>query len=194
MVKRVFIIHGWSSSPYSGWIPWLKSELEQKGFEVYAPYMPEPDIPDIQEWTHLLEMGVGKPDKETFFVGHSIGCQTILRYLQHLKGNQQTGGAVLVAPWVHLNLAAYEDQEDVETAKEWIETPIDWTNITRHTKKFSAIFSDNDPFVPIADSKIFQDKLGADITIENNKGHIDQESGIVKLQRILSELLKMAKN
>ncbi len=194
MAKRVFIIHGWSGSPYSAWIPWLKAELEIKGFEIYAPYMPEPDIPDIREWIHLLDIGVGRPDKETFFVGHSIGCQTILRYLQNLKDGTNVGGAILVAPWVHLNLAAYEDQKDIETARDWLETPIDWKKILTHTKKFSAIFSDNDPYVPIADSKIFHDNLGAEIIIENKKGHMNEEAGVVKLYRILSELIKIAKD
>ena len=98
MSKRVFIVHGWSGSPYKDWIPWLKSELQTRGFEAYAPEMPDPDEPDIAEWVHMLKMSVGKPDRNTFFVGHSIGCQTILRFLETLGEGEETGGAVLVAP------------------------------------------------------------------------------------------------
>ncbi len=45
--------------------------------------------------------------------------------------------------------------------------------------------------MPIADSKIFKEKLGADIIIENKKGHMDEGSRVFKLDRILSELLKI---
>ena len=34
MNKRVFIAHGWDGYPEEGWFPWLKKELETKGFEV----------------------------------------------------------------------------------------------------------------------------------------------------------------
>ncbi len=163
MSHRVFIVHGWYGSPHKDWIPWLKSELEARGFEVYAPEMPNPDKPNIAEWVHMLKMSVGKPDRNTFFVGHSIGCQTILRFLETLGEGEETGGAVLVAPWLHLNTAAYRSQSRMDIAAPWLETPIQWAKVLSHTKNFSAIFSDNDPYVPIADSKIFKEKLGADI-------------------------------
>jgi len=31
--KRVFIVHGWGGHPEEGWFPWLKKELERRGFE-----------------------------------------------------------------------------------------------------------------------------------------------------------------
>jgi len=34
MSKRVFLIHGWEGSPEEGWRPWLKKELEKRGFKV----------------------------------------------------------------------------------------------------------------------------------------------------------------
>lgn len=191
MAKRIFIIHGWSGSPYKDWIPWLKSELESKGYEVYAPEMPDPDEPDMAEWVHLLKVGVGKPDKDTFFVGHSMGCQTILRFLETLDGDDKIGGVVLVAPWVHLNTASYDDETDRVVAAPWLETPIQWDKILKHAARFSAIFSDNDPYVPIADSKIFANELHADVVIEHDKGHMNEESGVTKLERILSEVLKV---
>ena len=154
--------------------------------------MPNPDEPDIAEWVHLIKIGVGKTDKNTFFVGHSIGCQTILRFLEQLNDEERAGGAVFVAPWLHLNTAAYDNETDMAIAKPWLETPINWKSVLKHAQRFSAIFSDNDPYVPIADSKIFKDKIGADIIIESGKGHMNEESGITKLERILSETLKMA--
>jgi esterase/lipase len=36
-MKKVFIIHGWDGYPEEGWFPWLKKELEKKGFSVFVP-------------------------------------------------------------------------------------------------------------------------------------------------------------
>jgi len=191
MTKRVFIIHGWGGSPDGGWMPWLKEELEKKGFEVIAPQMPNTDYPKIDEWVGFLIKKVNEPDENTYFIGYSIGCQTILRYLEKLPKDKKISGALFVAGWFNLKPAAMEDKEDVEISKPWIETPIDYSKILEHTKNFTAIFSDNDPDVPIEDAELFKEKLGAKIIIQHNKGHFRGEDGIIELPVILEQLLKI---
>src|SRR3989338_7241510 len=95
-MKRIFIVHGWDGYPEEGWFPWLKKELEAKGFEVQVPQLPQADAPRIYNWVPALTKTVGVPDKQTFFVGHSMGCQTIARYLETLPEGVQVGGAVFV--------------------------------------------------------------------------------------------------
>lgn len=193
MKKRVFIIHGWDSYPEEGCFPWLKKELENKGFAVFAPAMPEPLNPKINTWVSFLKEQIGTPDEDTYLVGHSMGAQTILRYLESLSIESKIGGAIFLAGWVHLTNEAYEDEEDKEIASPWLETPIDYNRILIHIKKITAIFSDNDPVVPISDSGIFKEKLGAKIIIEHNKGHFTGEDNIEELPVALEELLKMSK-
>ena len=194
MTKRVFIIHGWDGYPEEGIFPWLKQELESRNFEVYNPAMPNPIKPVIEEWVPFLAQKVGKPDENTFLFGHSIGCQTILRYLQSLPKNSKIGGVVLLAPWVHLTDDAFEDEEDKITAKPWLETPLNWDEIKARTAGFAAIFSDNDPLVPLDDSDIFKNKLGAKIIIEQDKGHFSGGDGITELPSALNSVLELVKN
>lgn len=193
MTSRVFIIHGWDGRPDEGCFPWLKKQLENKGFEVQTPAMPEPLNPKIETWVPFLAKQIGVPDEKTFFVGHSIGSQTILRFLESLPDRVRTGGAALLAPWVHLTDAAYETAEDTEIAKPWLETPIAWEKIKSHSKSFIAIFSDNDPLVPLSDSKFFEEKLGAKIIIEHHKAHFSGSSGIKKLPSLLDAVLELSK-
>ncbi|MEK7531450.1 MAG: alpha/beta hydrolase, partial [Patescibacteria group bacterium] len=88
------------------WFPWLKTELEKNGFQVHVPAMPESAEPKIEAWVSHLSKIVGDVDKNTYFVGHSIGCQTILRYLETLPADKKVGGATFVAGWFTLmNLA-----------------------------------------------------------------------------------------
>ena len=94
MPKRVFIIHGWEGNANSkDWIPWLSRKLKSRGFKVNAPNMPNTNEPKIRSWVRYLEKRVGKPDSETYFVGHSLGCQAILRYLETLPDGVKVGGA-----------------------------------------------------------------------------------------------------
>ena len=193
-MERVFIIHGWDGRPDEGCFPWLKRELEKEGIAVYAPAMPEPLHPKIDAWVTFLKEQVGTPDEHTFFVGHSIGCQTILRFLEILPKNTRVGGVVLLAPWIHLTDEAYETEEDSEIAKPWIQTQLLWNKIKSHSNKFIAIFSDDDPIVPLTDSKIFEEKLGTKTIIEHNKEHFSGSSGIKELPSLLDAVLKLRKN
>ncbi len=190
-MQRVFIIHGWDGRPDEGCFPWLKRELEKEGFTVYAPAMPEPLHPKIGTWVAFLKEKVGVPDEHTYFVGHSIGCQTILRFLEILPENTKVGGAILLAPWIHLTDEAYETEEDSEIAKPWIQTQLLWDKIKSHSNKFIAIFSDDDPLVPLTDSKIFEEKLGTQTIIEHNKEHFSGSSGIKELPSLLNAVLSL---
>src|SRR4030067_3524668 len=102
MQMRAIIVHRWDVKPQDDWYPWLKQELTASGFKVEVPEMPRTEAPVIKEWVEKLAQVVGEPDRQTFLVGHSIGCQTIIRYLATLTENQKAGGGLLVAPWLHL--------------------------------------------------------------------------------------------
>jgi len=77
MAKMVFIIHGLGGKPTHGFKPWLKSELELRGFEVFSPQLPNAKNPKIGEWLGVIRKLVGKPDGETYFVGHSLGSKLV---------------------------------------------------------------------------------------------------------------------
>jgi predicted alpha/beta hydrolase family esterase len=192
MTKKVFIIHGWEAHPDDEWYPWLKKELENKGFQVEVPQMPNTDEPEIGAWVSFLKKKVGKPDADTFFVGHSIGCQTILRYLESLPSGVKVGGAVFVAGWFHLT--GLETEEEKGTAKPWLETPIDFAKVKKHTNNFVAFFSDDDIFVPVSDSRLFKEKLGSKIIIKNKMGHFRIAEGVKEIPEVLNELLMMARS
>lgn len=192
MKKRVFIIHGWDGYPEEGWFPWLKRELESSGFEVRVPAMPEPAVPKIEAWVSHLAQVVGEPDEQTFFVGHSIGCQTIMRYLEDLPADKRVGGAVFVAGF--FILSGLETEEEKVIAKPWIETPIDFDKVKAAATSFVVIFSENDPVVPLEENKKrFETNLAAKIIIKDGKGHFSGSDGVTELPSALGAVLEMAK-
>lgn len=189
MTKRVFLIHGWDGFPKNNWFPWLKSKLKKKKFEVIVPEMPNSEEPKIEPWVAKLREVVGKAREGDYFVGHSIGCQTIMRYLQTLD-SEKVGGVVFVAGFV--NLPNLETDEDKEIAKPWLETEIDFDKVKDKAGEIVALFSDNDPDVPLSDKDIFEEKLGAKIIVEHEKGHFSDDSGVLELPVVLGELKRIS--
>ncbi len=193
MNKRVFIVHRWDGRPGDIWYPWLKAELEKNGFEVHVPVMPKRDEPRIKVWVPALAKAVGVPDEQTYFVGHSIGCQTIARYLASLPPETNVGGAVFVAGFFK-RLTNMEDDDIVrDVEKEWMGTPLDLAVVRAHMKKSAAIFSDNDPYVPLDNQDDYRDKLGSEIFVEHGKGHFSTSDHVTELPIALESVLKLAK-
>jgi len=187
MTKRVFVVHGWGGFPEEGWFPWLKKELEAKGFEVFVPQMPDTENPKIQKWVPKLAEIVGTADENTYFVGHSIGCQTILRYLESLPPDNKVGGAIFVAGW--FTLMNMKTDKEKEIAKPWLETTIDFDKVKKHIEKIFAVFSDNDEDVPQENKKFFEERLKAKTFIEHDKGHFSGGDGIKELPIVLEKIL-----
>jgi len=191
-MKRVFIVHRWGGSPNADWYEWLKEKLEKKGFHVTIPTMPNPDTPEITSWVNTLRKAVGKPDSDTFFVGHSIGCQTILRYLESLPNNVKVGGAVFVAGWFVLTPESTPTEQEQKIAKPWLEQQINFKKVRSHIDKMVTILSDNDPYVPLIENQCDFDTLGAKIIVQRKKGHYDTESKTFTLPVALKALLGLA--
>lgn len=189
MNKRVFIIHGWGGSPDGDWFPWLKSELTAQSFDVFVPAMPDSPHPKIDDWIAEIQKQVGEADSNTYFVGHSIGCQAVLRYLELLSEDVKVGGVVLVAAWVHLTDETWDEDYTEEIAQPWLSTPINFDRIKNHTDKFIVIQSDDDPYMPILDAEIFVEKLGAKIIWEHKKGHVSAEDGVTELPSALNAII-----
>src|SRR4030042_2830510 len=185
MNKRVFLMHGGEGYPEEGGRPWLKQELEKKGFKVYVPAMPDTAKPTEEKWVSHLAKIVGKPDLNCHFVGHSLGCMTILRYLETLGEGQKVGGAILVAGFGNdLEYEAYKGE-----LSSFFRTPIDWEKIKNRCKRFVAIRSDNDPWVSPKNTSLFRDKLGAEVIIEHNMKHFSGDDGITELPIVLEKLV-----
>jgi uncharacterized protein len=189
--KRVIIVHAWDCTPTQGWYPWLKKELEANGFEVHVPELPETEKPQIHTWVPKLAAVVGTADEHTYFVGHSMGCQTIARYLESLPDGVRVGGAVFVAGFFK-RLTNMEDAEVAAIARPWFETPLDLTVVQSHLPKSVAIFSDDDPYVPLDNQDDFRDQLGSKIIIQKQQGHFSESvGGTTELPIALESLLGM---
>ena len=189
-MNRVYIVHCWEGTKDDGWYPWLDDKISDDETEVFRFNMPNTDAPEIESWCLELNKQVGELDENTFFVGHSIGCQTIMRYLER-QNARKIGGILFVAPWLKLLPKAVEDDESYNIAQPWLNTPIDFQKVRSFTDNITCIFSDDDYFVPIEQEKVFKEVLGARTVVVEGKGHISADDGVNELDEICKELKRL---
>lgn len=189
-MRRAFIVHRWEGGSHDDWRPWLAAALVDRGYDVLALDMPDSDEPDIGKWVHHLEKIVENPDDETFFIGHSIGCQAILRYLETLPQKEgeekKIGGAILVAGW--FNLENLEDPGAEEIAKPWIESAINIEKVKKAMPKSTLVISDNDPYGAFEENVRRFSEFGSKIVIVPDAGHFTAKDGFLEFPLLLDEL------
>jgi hypothetical protein len=191
-MNKIYLVHCWDGTKDDGWYPWIDKELSNDNNKVYRFNMPNTGTPIIEDWVSFLDKQVDSLDENTFFIGHSIGCQTIMRYLES-KDVCKIGGILFVAPWLDLLDYAIEDEESYNTAKPWLTKPIDFNKIKAFTNNINCIFSDDDYFVSIDQKDNFKELLNANTVVVSGKGHISQDDGVYELKEILDECNKMIK-
>ena len=189
MAKRLFIVHGWGFNPKMNWYPWLKSKFEKVGFKVFVPEMPNTPEPNIDAWVSHLKKVVGNLDENTYFIGHSIGCQTIIRFLEKEKYDGKIGKVIFVAGW--FNLDNLEGEEVKEIAVPWINTNINFNKVKEKIGHLTVFLSSNEPYGCLEENKkTFEKKLKAKVIILKDKGHFTEDDGVKEIQEALNEILK----
>jgi predicted alpha/beta hydrolase family esterase len=183
-MKRVFIVHGYTGYPDKNWFPWLKAELEKLGMEVMVPTMPNTNAPQLNEWLTHLQKTIVNPDNETYLVGHSLGCPTILRYLESLEDDQMIGGALLVAGFA-------EPLPHLPELNSFTEGTWNNESVKAHTKKITTINSDDDEAVPFFNGEHVRDRFNAELITVHNMGHINEKAGIKEVPFVLNKLEEM---
>ena len=184
-MTKIYLIHGWGGSPSKeGWFGWLDRECEKLGIELVIPEMPDTHYPKIDKWIEKINEIVD-PNTDAYFIGHSIGGQAIMRYLEQLSKNLKVKGLVFVAGWFNLLEETFRNDEERETMKPWLETPIDYGKVNRFTDNVLAVFSNNDPYVPVSDSELFKERLGAKIIIKESEGHFNEVQEIKEIMEFI---------
>lgn len=153
-----------------------------------------PDVdgnPEIESRVNSLKNLVSQPDTSTYFIGHSIGCQTISRYLETLPPETRVGGTVFVAGWFTLKDLEDYEEEDRQVAMPWIEAPIDYEKVRTICPKSVAIFTKDDPFVNVMNAEFYKERFGSEIIILESGGHLNDESNTKNLPQVVEAVEKM---
>lgn len=160
------------------WIPWTKKRLEEKGFEVHVPLMPEPWEPRYESFREEFE----KNDitEDSVLVGHSCGCTFLVRWLGDTK--KKVNKLILVAPWKI-------PDADTELRRAFYDYSIDISIKDRVNSITMFTANDEDPDGKES-LKMFQKDLGGKVIELEGRGHYVQgDMGTEEFPELIEEII-----
>lgn len=174
-MKNALILHGAANNSSGNWFPWLKQELENKGYKVWVPELPNADHPILKDWLSTVFFNKSWMfDKDSVMIGHSSGATLILRILEKLPPGLKINKAVLVA--APLDKGSIPE---IQILKEDVtRDPFDFEKIKNSCDKFYLIYSDNDQYdCGERHGKVLKEKLKGELIIKPREGHFNLEKG-----------------
>lgn len=161
-MKNALLLHGTGNDSTRNWLPWLKKELENRGYAVWAPDLPHADKPNITTYNRFI-FPKWKFNNESILIGHSSGAVAILGILEQLPEDAQINKAVLVA--------GFTDDLNSDSLKEMFVKPFDYPKIKTKAKKFIFFQSDNDPYVAVWHGEKLHDLLDGEFIMMKGQAH-----------------------
>lgn len=174
-MKKALILHAWYATPESDWYPWLKTELEKKGYHVEIPSIPTMDSasPDLETMLKFIADNE-LVDDETVVVGHSLGAVLALRLAERVRFEK----GILLAVWDYNDLTP-EHQSFWKTA-------INHALIRKNVPSWVMIISDNDPYVTKFIAHEVAARLDAKTVDAGIRGHfLAKDDGVTQVSEIL---------
>ncbi len=170
-MKNALILHGIFNNHTGNWFPWLKKELEQKGYKVFVPNLITSEYPNTNKsWEAIIKKW--KFDKDTIIIGHSSGAAMALGFLQKMSPATIINKAILVS--------CFEGDVNNEYDKDrkgLFEEPFNWNKIKNSAKEIILFHSLDDPYVSPKHAYFIQKKLGCKLIMKKHEGHFNLEKG-----------------
>jgi predicted alpha/beta hydrolase family esterase len=156
--------------------------------------MPNTDRPVIAAWVAFIAGLVKEPDAQTVLVGHSIGGQAVLRYLERLgAAGKSVGRTVIVASGFPSGLSHEEANaiaEGDEVLIPWLTVGVDPKLVKAAAGTCTVILSDDDPYIDVGRAEAeFRAAVDPRIVIEHSKGHMNDENGLTELPSALQAVI-----
>jgi hypothetical protein len=174
-MKNVLILHGAGNNSQGNWFPWLKNELENKGYKVWVPDLPDSEKPDKKKWLNKVFSNKDwEFNDESVIIGHSAGATCILRILEKLTGGVKIEKSILVAGPCNMGTMP----QFFVYKKSLVGDSFNWSKIKASCSKFYLIYSDKDPYdCGIDQGKIIQEHIGGELILKNSQAHFNLEKG-----------------
>ncbi|HSX42512.1 MAG TPA: alpha/beta hydrolase [Candidatus Saccharimonadales bacterium] len=170
-MKNALILHGTDGSPELIWIPWLRQKLEAKGYDVWAPLLPENHTPNRQVYNDFL-FGSGHDFTDNILIGHSSGAVEVLNLLDDERLSH-IRMAVMVSPWAGGKPNGYDTNEQFENL--FPAEGYEFVAMRAKAGKIAFLHGDNDPYCPLEQAQFLAGQLDAPLTVIPNGGHLGKQ-------------------
>jgi predicted alpha/beta hydrolase family esterase len=172
-MKTALILHGIGGSSKENWLPWLKKELDSRGWKVLSPDLPNTRHPDRKEWLETVKDLVGAVDfSELTIIGHSLGVPTALDLIE--TEEKKLKRLISVSGF-------YEDYGSELNSFFMVKRKVDMEKVNNLINEKIVIYGNDDPYVPQETLKNLADAFEVEPVIIKNGGHVNTASGYDEL-------------
>ncbi|MGB1274309.1 MAG: alpha/beta hydrolase [Nannocystaceae bacterium] len=186
-MDQLLIVPRWSGRGTCDWYPWVTQQLEEKApkrfTEIRVFEYPNPDAPTIAETSAALtevfdQLRPSWPGLA--LVGHSVGCQALLRALAHSGMAGPCAGLLCVAGW-------WSVDKPWPSIRPWVDRFVDFERARGSAGPTRVLLSDNDPFTRDwqGNASLWKSRMRADVSIVPGAKHFNQVEEPAVLEAIL---------
>ncbi len=176
-MKTALIVHGLHANSNENWFPWLKKELENNGWRVICPDLPNFMHPSRQEWLDKVkELTKGVNFSDLAIIAHSLGVPTSLDLIE----SEEKKIPLLVS------VAGFAVPYGFEPNEYFLkEKPIDLKKVQALIGRAVVICSDDDPYVTLNALSGMTEGLGVEPVIVKGGKHFNKEAGYTEFPLLL---------
>ena len=177
-MKNYVILTASAKTPYDYWYREAKQRIEEKGFEVCVPYLPQNEHQNYKAWARVIlaYFKAGVINKETTIIAHDVACVFITRLL--VENKLSVSGIIAVSPF---NTILGMDNDNLN--KSFITRYEKLQKVERFVKFYHVFTSDNDPIVSSEETTKFCESVNAKTHEVGNAGHFTE---IEKFDELIS--------
>ncbi len=180
-MKNALILHGTNATSEDNWFPWLQQQLEERGWKVWVPDLPNADKPSMKRYNKFILSNEGWVfDQNSVIIGHSSGAVEILGLLQALPKETVIDTCIFVG--------VFKGDLGWEPLQELWDVDVRYEEIRRKAKQFVFLHSNDDPYCPLDHAKDLSNKLGGELIIKEGAQHFSIDPGGPQFKRLPSVL------
>lgn len=182
---NIYVVHGYTASSQANWYPDLKNNLASKGIVVHVFDMPNSHNPTEKEWLDFLEAKITNFDEKSIFIGHSLGCVAILRFLED-KNMNNIESLFLVSGFV--------EDSPISELSEFVKRKINYSKFIETIKNRVVVSAEDDDIIPYQYSEILAKKLNAQFVLLKNGRHFIDRDGFTEFTYLINLVKKQLSN
>lgn len=187
-MKKVILIHGYTSSHKKKKYQILSQELNKLGVEFSVPALPGGEHPHSKEWLEIIDREVKNSENPIILVAHSLGTRAALLYLDKFEKKVDT--VILIAA-LNNNFKENRKGRDGNFA-DFFDYAVDIEKIKKLANRFIVAHSKDDPSIDYKQGLEIAKQIGAEFLSYENMGHFSGDERAEENAREFFKIIKLA--
>lgn len=186
-MKKAVILHGTDGNPEANWLPWVKNQLVEYGYDVWIPLLPENHTPNICIYDKFLKES-GWDFTNNLLVGHSSGATAVLNLLQ-CEWLPKVDTVILVGTFLNEKLLEGVSWYEPGQFDNLFSEKLDIELIKNKANNFYFIHGDDDTYCDTNDArKLSEEVSGKFIAVPEGKHLSSNRTELPEILPILEEI------